>query len=154
MKDALGHGSNSREGYWGEPGKASLSTKPPHNYGRTSGSGPFVRPEFPHPDSPAGQALTAKGQGHQGTLDFGEVDNMHSPSNVLGTADTTYHNIPGGGYYSRVSAKNGRKIGETGPHGSHEEAAAAAFAKYPRAKGVSTQRGQYGMDIRYHNRPY
>lgn len=54
-------------------------------------------------------------------------------------------------YFSRVSSKNGSKLGEYGPHPDRESAAAAAFAAKPRARTVSTSRG-FGMDIRWHNR--
>lgn len=56
------------------------------------------------------------------------------------------------GYYSRVSAKGGRVLGSYGPQASHEEAAKEAFAKHPNAKTVSTSRGKFGMDIRFHDR--
>ncbi len=69
--------------------------------------------------------------------------------------------VPGGGqhigridgqYYGRALNKAGRKIGESGPHPDHETAAKAAFDAYPKARGVSTSRGSYGMDIRFHRK--
>lgn len=57
-----------------------------------------------------------------------------------------------GNYYGRVSAKNGRALGVYGPHQTREAAHAEAMTKHPKAKGSSTSRGQYGMDIQFHKR--
>lgn len=54
-------------------------------------------------------------------------------------------------YTARVSRRDGRKVYETIPFTSREEAARVAFAVRPTAKTCSTCRG-IGCDIRWHRR--
>ena len=54
-------------------------------------------------------------------------------------------------FYARGLTRKGRKLGDVGPYLSRDSAVAAAWAKYPNAKSVSSCRG-VGMDMRFHGR--
>jgi hypothetical protein len=149
MKDALGHGSNSRGG----PAKPI----PGHPYHQKSDA------ELRYIVKDAGAARDAmRGVSEQAENKY--ADQMNDASTVPGYRDRggkqdtppgahsqgiTEH--VGTAYYARVSAKNGNKLAEYGPHVDRESAAREAFANHPRQKSVSTSRG-LGMDIRWHNR--
>ena len=126
MKDAKGHGSNSR----GVPDqhRARIAAQNRANPLMGYFLGGDMRPE----DMEAAKAALASG-----------------PKSA---AAPVHDSMGTQGYYARVSSKNGSKLASYGPYPTHEDAARDALAKHPNAKGVSTSRGQHGMDIRYHTR--
>lgn len=78
------------------------------------------------------------------------------PAQPGGQSESAAHQIAvqevGQGYFARASASGGRKLGEYGPHPDRETAAAQAWQNHPNAKQVSTARGQFGMDVRWHDK--
>lgn len=70
-------------------------------------------------------------------------------SNSKGAHASGVENLPPG-YHSRASGKSGRVLSNHGPYPDREQAAQAAWDARPNAKQVSTSRGPFGMDIRWH----
>jgi hypothetical protein len=143
-KDAKGHGSDGK-------GASAAS----HDYGRTIGIGPAARPEFPHPDSPTGRAMTVRGEGPQGRLPLDGVTDKDA-ANALAQDHPKSEPVPvhggaGGPTQYTGSAMVGRSLKNTAPQPSRIAARDAARTMAPKAKSVSTGYGYNGsFDIRSH----
>lgn len=168
MKDAKGHGSNKRplSGHpyhaktndelryiqrdASEAARASrgLSAYNPNSGKREDSEGKYL--------DQANDASTVLGYRARGGKSDAPADVLASgpksaPAPVHSSMGSSLE-AHGGPYYSRASAKGGRALGSYGPHATREAASADAYSRHPNAKQVSTTRGQYGMDIRWHRK--
>lgn len=175
MKDPLGHGSNPRGNRLAKPipghpyhkktdaelryiikdaSEAEQATRGMSMYNPNSGKREDTAGKYSDQVNDAASVLAYRDRGgaRDGDANTVAADALSSggPKSAPPVTHDAMISNPTS-YFSRVSAKNGRPLGEYGPHPDRETAARAAFAAHPNAKSVSTQIG-FGRDIQFHKR--
>ena len=147
-KDAKGHGSDKRAAWMGKYEDALVAAHP-ETRGKVDWNAATFHFNSGKSPEDAAAATTLSSGGPKS-----EPAPVHDSMAVQGGVPNggQYTGRVDGQYYGRALNKAGRKIGEVGPHPDHETAAKAAFATHPNARSVSTSRGSYGMDLRFHRK--